>query len=108
MKRDHGLSVRNDMQDRRIILKTFTGRWAGLRMIQGTVSQFVTETDATELPASVENVDFQDHTGRCRLVRSATRYVLYCEDVEPTNPSPDAPSPDAPSFDALPLPYAVL
>lgn len=73
------------MFDKRIVLKTLTGKNAGHRAIQGTCSQMFGETGLTAMPQHIDDVDFGDHSGSCRLMYEKNSYVLYveCEAVAP-------------------------
>ena len=70
-------------RDKRVILRTVTGRWAGLREIQGTTEQLFEDLGTRELPPFVDEVDFGDHSGPARLMLQQNRYVLYAEVVPP-------------------------
>lgn len=71
------------MKDRRIVLKTLTGRWAGLHEIQGTCSQLFSDLGEQLLPPSIQTVDFGDHEASAKLIAQRNSYVLYTEVLEP-------------------------
>ena len=74
--------------DKRVVLRTLTGQWAGKREIQGTVSQLYRDIGVKKLPMQVEDVDFGDHRGPAKLMYQMNHYVLYAEVVPPTPMEP--------------------
>ena len=71
------------MIERRIVLEHLTGRWAGLRQIQGREPE-LRMAHGDVLPLSVEPFDFTvgslvSHKAGARMVDIHTRYVHYCE-----------------------------
>ena len=69
--------------DKRIVLHTLTGTFAGLRQIVGTVSQLMaTSLSDEDLPRRLEHVDLKDHHATVVCADTKPRYILYRELVE--------------------------
>ena len=65
--------------DKRIVLHTLTGAFAGLYRIVGTVSQLTATLGDEDLPGRLEHVDLGDHQAAVIHAGTTPRYVLYRE-----------------------------